>query len=228
MTPQELEQMLRQTLADGKLSGGERNALTQVLAEAHLDAQKSAAYRAQAFDLAREALADPRAGVVLTWLEDVVKLLHPVRASSSSSASEVLFAPFDDLPARVVRLFQSAKRSANLCVFTITDDRLTSAILAAHRRGVRVRVISDNTKSSDLGADIDALSAAGIEVRLDRTDAHMHHKFAVFDDMILLNGSYNWTRSAANVNNENFVLSGERMLVDTFAKHFEKLWQMLG
>ena len=36
------------------------------------------------------------------------------------------------------------------------------------------------------------------------------------------------TRSAASENNENFVLTGERMLVDLFAKHFEKLWEMLG
>ena len=32
-----------------------------------------------------------------------------------------------------------------------------------------------------------------------RRDGHMHHKFAIFDGERLINGSYNWTRGAANV-----------------------------
>lgn len=229
MTPQEWDKMLRQTLADRRLSASERGALSQVLADAHLDGQKTAAYRRQAFALALEAVADPQAREVIDWLEDIVKLLHPVtQGGAATSASEALFAPFDDLPSRVCRLFQATKRSADLCVFTITDNRITREILAAHRRGVRVRVITDNTKALDLGADIEELSAAGIPVHLDMSDAHMHHKFALFDDAFLLNGSYNWTRAAANDNNENFVITSERMLVDSFGKHFEKLWKMLG
>src|SRR4051794_29190146 len=73
MTPQEMERALRQTLADGRLSAGERSALTQALADAHLDAQKAAAVRATAFALAREAVGEPRAREALGWLEDVVK-----------------------------------------------------------------------------------------------------------------------------------------------------------
>lgn len=237
MTPQEFERLLRQTLADRSLSYPERSALTQMLQEERPDSQRTAALRSQAFALAREAVEDPRAREVLAWLEGVVKLLHPVKPGATavqaapgaaSAGSEVLFAPFDDLPARVCRLFASAGHAADLCVFTITDDRLADAILKAHRRGVRVRIISDNDKALDLGSDVRMLAEEGIEVRLDTTAAHMHHKFAVFDDAVLLNGSYNWTRSAAAANNENFVVTSERMLVDSFAKHFEKLWKLLG
>src|SRR4051794_27537689 len=116
-TPQDMERLLRQTLEDRKLSAPERVALSQVLAESHLDSQKVAALRATAFALARESAFDPVSREVIGWLEDVVKLLHPVKPGVV--ASEVLFAPFDDLPARVSRVFGSAKRSADLCVFTI-------------------------------------------------------------------------------------------------------------
>lgn len=236
MTPQEFEGVLRQTLADRKLSYPERSALARILEEERPDAQRTAALRSQAFALAREAVEDPRARELLAWVEDVVKLLHPVkpgatavqaRPGAASVHSEVLFAPYDDLPARVCRLFGAAEHTADLCVFTITDDRVSDEIRKAHRRGVRVRIISDNDKAGDLGSDVLALAQEGIAVRFDRTAAHMHHKFAVFDDAVLLNGSYNWTRSAASVNNENFVVTGERMLVDSFAKHFEKLWGLL-
>ena len=41
------------------------------------------------------------------------------------------------------------------------------------------------------------LAELGVAVRIDRSEHHMHHKFALFDDAILATGSYNWTRSAA-------------------------------
>jgi phosphatidylserine/phosphatidylglycerophosphate/cardiolipin synthase-like enzyme len=227
MTPQEWEKMLRQTLADLKMSGGERTALEQALAEARPDEQKKAALRAVAFGLAREAMSGPRPAEVLDWLEGVVKLLHPVVSSARSAPSQALFAPFDNLWAMVVRLFHDAKASADVCVFTITDDRIAEALLAAHRRGVRVRVITDDEKALDRGSDIDRIIEAGVPVRRDDSPAHMHHKFAIFDGEFLLNGSYNWTRSAGAENNENLTLSSEPGLVAQFARHFEKLWELM-
>jgi phosphatidylserine/phosphatidylglycerophosphate/cardiolipin synthase-like enzyme len=55
----------------------------------------------------------------------------------------------------------------------------------------------------------------------------MHHKFAVLDGATLLNGSYNWTRSAGSFNEENLVVSSEPKLVQSFARHFEGMWTKL-
>ena len=48
---------------------------------------------------------------------------------------------------------------------------------------------------------------------------------ALFDHRLLLNGSYNWTRSAANRNQENFLVTGEPRFVEDFARQFERLWE---
>ncbi len=56
----------------------------------------------------------------------------------------------------------------------------------------------------------------------------MHHKFAIFDHRLLLTGSYNWTRSAASDNEENFILSGDPRLLKSFAGMFDKLWDTFG
>ena len=117
-----------------------------------------------------------------------------------------------------------ARNTADLCVFTITDDRISSSILAAHARGVRVRIITDNDKAHDLGSDIERLAAAGIAVRIDRTPFHMHHKFAIIDGRRLLNGSYNWTRGAARDNQENLIVCDDARLVAAFQQEFEQLW----
>ncbi|MFN6312385.1 MAG: phospholipase D-like domain-containing protein [Planctomyces sp.] len=42
----------------------------------------------------------------------------------------------------------TARNSIDLCVLTITDDRLTDSVLAAHQRGVSIRIITDNDKAA--------------------------------------------------------------------------------
>ncbi len=95
------------------------------------------------------------------------------------------------------------------------------------RRGLAVRIITDNEKAEDEGSDIDWLRESGIPVRVDRTQYHMHHKFAVFDGELLLSGSYNWTRGAALYNDENLIVTSDPRLIAAFSKAFEKLWNRL-
>jgi phosphatidylserine/phosphatidylglycerophosphate/cardiolipin synthase-like enzyme len=129
----------------------------------------------------------------------------------------------------------TARRTADVCVYTITDDRISRSILDAHRRGVKIRIISDHDKSFDPGSDIQKFREDGIAVKLDDIhkhsdrsrgqDGHMHHKFAIFDGVRLLNGSYNWTRGAADTNYENIVDTDDAKLVAAFAAEFERLWK---
>jgi phosphatidylserine/phosphatidylglycerophosphate/cardiolipin synthase-like enzyme len=93
---------------------------------------------------------------------------------------------------------------------------------------VALRVLTDNEKAEDLGSDIEQLRQAGVALRVDDSPAHMHHKFAVADRAVLLNGSFNWTRSASLYNEENFILSGDPRLITAFSKEFERLWQQFG
>lgn len=63
------------------------------------------------------------------------------------------------------------------------------------------------------GSDIAQLRAAGIPVVTDRDQYHMHHKFAILDGRIVVNGSFNWTRQAVLYNQENLVICDNPTLV---------------
>lgn len=141
------------------------------------------------------------------------------------AASEAWFAPHQDVCGRIIRAFDEARERVDICVFTITDDRIGRAIEAAHRRGIRLRIMSDDLKAEDLGSDIDRLARDGIAVRVDTELAHMHHKFAIVDGALLLNGSYNWTRSAGQANHENLVVTSDPDLIAAFRAEFERVWQ---
>lgn len=61
-------------------------------------------------------------------------------------------------------------------------------------------------------------------VRMDASVAHMHHKFAVLDKKVLINGSFNWTRQGHNMNRENVMITSKAAFVKAFAQQFELLW----
>ncbi len=224
MSPQDVQERLARSLEDRRLSRGERQDLQKVLAGLAPDADRRA-LRHFAFELARSVPAEPGDSLVLDWLEDVVKALDSVEPPDRSApVSEAYFSPGEDCPRAIIRLMQSARRTADVCVFTITDDRLSSALLDAHHRGVAFRVITDNDKAFDEGSDVDRISRAGVPLRVDRTRFHMHHKFAVIDGQWLLSGSYNWTRGASRDNEENLIVTSEPRLVASYKSAFERLW----
>lgn len=227
MQTKDIDDLLNRTLEDRRLSGGEKSLLFQFLDDIQADEQKLGYCRHRAFAIARGAVADPDSARVLEWLEDVIKLTVPKTASGKSDKPEVFFGPGDTCPNRVTYFLNQVRRKVDVCVFTITDDRISNALLAAHRRGVAVRIITDNEKAYDPGSDVDELKAAGIPLKVDETIYHMHHKFAVFDDEKVLTGSYNWTRNAAEVNWENLVVLSDSGLVKAFTREFERLWTSL-
>jgi phosphatidylserine/phosphatidylglycerophosphate/cardiolipin synthase-like enzyme len=142
-------------------------------------------------------------------------------------ASRAYFSPGDACLQAILGELGRCRHAADICVFTITDDRIASAIADLHRRGVKVRILTDNDKQYDGGSDIDRLRRAGIAVKVDETEHHMHHKFAVLDGTRLLNGSYNWTRSAAAYNEENLIITSDAELVRAFSRQFQKMWEKL-
>ena len=224
--PALLEQ-LAETLADARLSDEEKRSLVSALRDASPPEEGLRQLRNRAFELVRERTTDAESLSLLKWLEGVVRALDGGREPVGIVRTEAFFSPGSDCLQVIQRYLRMARKSLDLCVFTISDDRISQDILTAHRKGVAVRLLTDNEKEFDAGSDIAQLRSAGIPTVVDRTRAHMHHKFAIIDAMWLLNGSYNWTRSACEFNEENLVVSNDPALVRQFAVQFERLWSGL-
>ena len=219
---------LEASLADLRLDDDEKYSLAQALRQAQPPENGFRQLRNQAFTLARNRLAasqDPIA--VLHWLEAIVRALDVARTLVQPTRSHACFSPGDACLNTIIQHFRSARHRVDFCVFTLSDDRIAQEVIAAHDRGVALRFITDNDKEMDSGSDVARLRDAGIATVVDRTDAHMHHKFAIFDGSLLLNGSYNWTRSACAYNEENVVVTNDPTLVQQFQREFEQLWASL-
>jgi len=113
----------------------------------------------------------------------------------------------------------------DVCVFSITDDRISNVLISAVKRGVKVRVLTDDDQAKTLGSDIDTLRKSGCEVLMDNSPSHLHHKFAVLDHCLLLNGSFNWTRNASAANRENVMITNDSFFISKFETHFAEMWK---
>ena len=118
-----------------------------------------------------------------------------------------------------------AKKSIDLAIFSFTNDDLANAILAAHKRGVKVRIITDDEAMKGKGADTQRMADAGIPCRTDSEEQyHMHNKFMIVDSLYIVTGSFNWTFQAGKSNQENVVVIDGQYYIDKYNAEFNKLW----
>lgn len=222
---EEILQHFSQSFEDGWFSRSERKTLRGLIKTHAFDERELGVIRSKVFDLAREKAKDWSTDEIINWLEEANKtLLAPPEKSSSL---RIYTSPGPKCREAILSQLRAAKKRIDICVFTISDNYLSDAILERHQRGVKVRVLTDNEKSEDRGSDIQMLANKGVPVRMDVSDHHMHHKFAIFDRHTLLSGSYNWTRSAAEYNWENLFFSDDKKAVIELERTFEDLWERM-
>jgi phosphatidylserine/phosphatidylglycerophosphate/cardiolipin synthase-like enzyme len=139
---------------------------------------------------------------------------------------EVLYAP-DDAPLdRVVTLYQQAKRYIYVSVYGLTYPRAVQALVAAKKRGVDVRMLTDQERTQELKqhSALQTLRLAGIPIRVNQHEGLMHLKQVVIDDEINTSGSMNHTTSGNLYNDERMDIITDRVLSEKARDHFLSLW----
>ncbi|NXN74225.1 PLD6 hydrolase, partial [Himantopus himantopus] len=126
---------------------------------------------------------------------------------------------------RLLRRLLSARRSLEICLFAFSSPQLGHAVRLLHRRGVRVRIVTDAQYMGLQGSQIGLLRHAGIQVRHDQESGYMHHKFAIVDRRTLITGSLNWTTQAIQNNRENVLVMEDAEYVKPFLDEFERIWE---
>jgi phosphatidylserine/phosphatidylglycerophosphate/cardiolipin synthase-like enzyme len=139
---------------------------------------------------------------------------------------EVFFSPDDGTQSRLVELIQQAEESVYLLAFAFTADPIAEALLNAHRRGVEVVGIVETSQASGTGGDFFRLADAGVRIELDGNPKNMHHKVIIIDGGIVALGSYNFSRSAEERNDENTLIIHNSDIANLFVIEFERIYEM--
>jgi phosphatidylserine/phosphatidylglycerophosphate/cardiolipin synthase-like enzyme len=139
---------------------------------------------------------------------------------------EVLYAP-DDAPLdRVVTLYQQAKHYIYVSVYGLTYPRAVEALVAAKKRGVDVRMLTDQERTQEVKqhSALRTLRLAGIPIRVNQHDGLMHLKQVVIDDEINTSGSMNHTTSGNRYNDERMDIITDRTTSVRAREQFLSMW----
>jgi phosphatidylserine/phosphatidylglycerophosphate/cardiolipin synthase-like enzyme len=136
--------------------------------------------------------------------------------------------PFDDvttggLDENLVWLIDHAQTSVDAAVFEFDLQDVADALIAAHDRGVQVRLVYDSEFAEE-SDKVDQLLAAGIPGVGDDRGDYQHNKFFVFDGDIVWTGSLNITENGVYRNNNNVVAFISPELAANYTAEFEEMF----
>ena len=183
--------------------------------------------------------------------EEWIKVYFNMPAYQVGQQNNLLVNDSWDLPNTLVQLIDSATTSVDLCIYDFEYPPVAEALSRAKKRGLRVRVITDNHNRDDsreldpviwniLGEagifsmdDDGDIYQSAIDIRdfdLVNDGADMHNKFAIIDglstpisDDIVWTGSTNLTYTGA-YNTNNVVIIKDAEVAATYVQEFEQMW----
>jgi phosphatidylserine/phosphatidylglycerophosphate/cardiolipin synthase-like enzyme len=147
-------------------------------------------------------------------------LLPPADASDI----QVAFSPNGGATDLVVHTIESAQHSIEMAAYTFTSRPIAEALVAAHRRGVDVRLVVDRRQNYRGYTQARYVEENGISVRDDSQYSIMHNKFIVVDEKTVEEGSFNYTAAAERKNAENVLVLHDRKIAGEYAQEWERLW----
>ena len=136
----------------------------------------------------------------------------------------VRFSPNGGCKAELLNWINRANQSIYVLIYSFTLDEVGDALVSAKLRGVDVKVVFDGQQADVQGSEYQKLRDAGVEARVDTRAALMHDKVAVIDAKIVITGSFNWSTSAEEENNENLIVLKSQSLASTYTEEFWHIW----
>ncbi len=139
--------------------------------------------------------------------------------------TEVYFSLYDDPESIIIKSIENAEESINIAMYSLTDSEISRTIVRAKERGVVIKIYLDSKEVNAEHSKSRFFIKEGIEnVRLSSNRYLMHNKFAIIDNKIVITGSYNWTASAGQRNDENLLVLDEEKKKKKYQDYFYHLW----
>ncbi len=138
---------------------------------------------------------------------------------------ENVFEAEGNVQERIIKLINQAQKSIYFLAFSFTDDDIAQAIIKQHRAGLTVQGVFEARNVEGTGSEFAIFQKAGIDVLADGNPYVMHHKVIIIDEAIVITGSYNFSASAANNNDENVLIVHNTEIAAQYLAEFQRVYQ---
>lgn len=143
-----------------------------------------------------------------------------------------------ELRSALLAQLADARHSIDVLLFMLADSAVESALIAAHQRGVKLRVLLDPNRFAAVAGPLappaifnleaaSRLQAAGVPVRWYRPkpgELALHAKSALIDQSTLLVGTPNWTHESFESNHETLLTVSHGAATRAFKGVFDADW----
>jgi phosphatidylserine/phosphatidylglycerophosphate/cardiolipin synthase-like enzyme len=137
------------------------------------------------------------------------------------------FAPEDGVLDRILELVEGARESIRFMAFSFTDDRLGEALKQQSKAGIEIQGVFEARGSDTEYSEYGRLSRARppLDVLTDGNPYILHHKVMIVDDKIVILGSFNFSESANELNDENVLIIYDDDVAALYRAEFERMYQ---
>ena len=136
------------------------------------------------------------------------------------------FSPEDDPDEKILRYLKLARKRIRFLAFSMTDDRIGRILAEKHREGVDVQGVLESRGSGLQYSELGRLRKAGVPVLTDGNKYILHHKVMIIDDKWTILGSYNFSKSAAETNDENILIIKSERVAGVFQQEYLRIRHM--
>ena len=136
--------------------------------------------------------------------------------------------PSPSMEKAVTSFIASADKTLDVCVYDLDLPEFAQALLDAHARGVKVRVIiaDDNAAKAYAVADhLKQMEKAGMLTLAHNRSGLMHNKFMIADKLRVWTGSYNLTRNCSRFNDNHAIVLESPELAENYEKEWEEIFE---
>ncbi|NCA83226.1 MAG: DUF1669 domain-containing protein [Opitutae bacterium] len=136
--------------------------------------------------------------------------------------------PSPTMERAVVAFIGSAGKTLDVCVYDLNLPEFAQALLAAHARGVKVRVIiseENAAKAYAVAEQLAEMEKLGILTLAHNRSGLMHNKFMVADGERIWTGSYNLTRNCSRFNDNHAIVLESKELAENYSMEWTEIFE---
>ncbi len=134
---------------------------------------------------------------------------------------EVFFSPKGGCTEAIIKELKNAKDSVLVQAYWFTSPSIAKALVQAHKRGVKVEVILDQSRTDMEDEQAKFIAKNGVPTFTDDKHTTAHSKIVIIDGNVVITGSFNFTDQSEDENAENLLIIRDKGIADKYTANWK-------
>ncbi|MCZ6901854.1 MAG: phospholipase D family protein [Rickettsia endosymbiont of Ixodes persulcatus] len=137
-----------------------------------------------------------------------------------SSKIDTCFTPPSGCSKVITAIIDKASTSIYVQAYGFTDIDIANSLIAAHKRGVQVKILLDKSNLYSKYSKLSKIKSAGIDVLIDNIPGIAHNKVMIIDEYTVITGSFNFSKNADYKNAENVIIINDPIIARQYLQNW--------